>query len=238
MTLLKDKNPLVHFDERADSWHQLYEKPQFIDRLALFVNGIRKSVTSDCKILDYGCGTGRIAIELAKLTYQVHGVDGSRGMIERARAEALKYNFPWLTYETIEPEIWYPRQQYDAIVCSSVLEYVPDDKQLLGNFAKGLVPGGILLISVPYKFSAVGIMGKVFHTCNRIISAPEHDVQFAHRRYSRTAFAKALLQVGLETINWTSFELPVLNQFGVRLSRVPIIGVMMLVTAKRIMNYN
>src|SRR5258708_35000311 len=39
-------------------------------------------------ILDAGCGTGRVAIELARRGLQVTGVDVDAAMLERARAKA------------------------------------------------------------------------------------------------------------------------------------------------------
>jgi 2-polyprenyl-3-methyl-5-hydroxy-6-metoxy-1,4-benzoquinol methylase len=233
MTDIKSHDALAHFDERATCWNQLYEQPQFKDRLSLFVNGIKNNVAPKSKVLDYGCGTGRIAIELAGCGYHVDGVDGASGMIEKARFEVESRNLSLIRFETIDPDVWRPRQQYDAIVCSSVLEYVPNDESLLCRFAKALVPGGLLLVSVPYTFSVTGIVEDAFRFCRHLKNTRKHDIQFAQRRYARTAFTQTLMRTGFEAPKWTSFELPILNQIGVHLSRIPLLGVMMLANTRR-----
>lgn len=233
MTTIKDKVVLAHFDERSIQWNQLYERSQFQDRLSLFVNKIKKNVPPQSMILDYGCGTGRIAIELATCGYQVKGVDGASGMIQKARSEAENQKLLLASFETIEPSTWRPPQQYDAIVCSSVLEYVPNDELLLFRFAEALVPGGILLVSIPYAFSLTGVIEDFFNFCRHIVSGHNHDVQFAHRRYTRSGFKKILNKVGFESPIWTSFEFPMFGHFGVRLSRIPILGVMLLANTRR-----
>jgi len=230
---MNEHETLVHFDKRAKNWNELYQRPQFLDRLSLFVNGIKKSVKSHSRILDYGCGTGRIAIELAACGYLVTGVDGSSGMIKKARLEAENRNLTSVTFQTINPTTWHPQEQYDAVVCSSVIEYVYEDKLLLSHFAEAVKPGGTLLISAPYAFSIVGILEDVIRLSRHMITIRELDVQFSHRRYTRSAFAQMLENIGFETPVWTSFELPVLNQLGVCLSRIPFLGVMMLAHTHR-----
>ena len=44
-----------------------------------------------------------------------------------------------------------PGQNYDVIICSSVIEYVVRDAELLGHFADVLKPSGILLITFPNR---------------------------------------------------------------------------------------
>jgi 2-polyprenyl-3-methyl-5-hydroxy-6-metoxy-1,4-benzoquinol methylase len=236
MTIIKDSNALTHFNERATSWKHLYNRPQFQDRLSLFVNGIKNSTPPPSTILDYGCGTGQIAMELAACGYQVVGVDGSKRMIEEARAEAEKRKLSSVTFETIEPTTWHPRQMFEAIICSSVLEYIPDDESLLIRFAEALNPGGTLLISIPYALSLTGFIKNMFHIGCRLLNTHTHDIQFAQHRYTRTAFTQALKRTGFETPTWTSFELPMVNFLGVQLSRIPLIGVMILANSRRCIN--
>ncbi|MFB8393666.1 class I SAM-dependent methyltransferase [Streptomyces yangpuensis] len=41
-----------------------------------------------CKVVDFGCGDGRVAIPLAALGYEVIGADGSQAMLDRIAAAA------------------------------------------------------------------------------------------------------------------------------------------------------
>ncbi|HEV2887935.1 MAG TPA: class I SAM-dependent methyltransferase [Jatrophihabitans sp.] len=53
------------------------------------------SQTAPAKVLDAGCGTGRVAIRLADLGYRVVGVDVDSSMLAEARR--ARPDLPWLT---------------------------------------------------------------------------------------------------------------------------------------------
>jgi SAM-dependent methyltransferase len=44
----------------------------------------------------------------------------------------------------------------DAVICAELLEHVPDPRAVLGEVARVLRPGGVLLISVPFLFRIHG----------------------------------------------------------------------------------
>lgn len=224
-----EHDPLKHFDERAEVWDELYQRAQFRDRRKIFVDGIKARVPQGGKILDFGCGTGVIALDLAQAGYQVSGVDGAEGMIQQGRKTAKSLGLDVSFEHLNDPPNWVPVDKYDAIVCSSVIEYVPDDLGLVKKFSDGLVPGGWLRVSVP---SATSWVGKLEDLVGQLKGA-NRDVQFAQRRYNLAEFKHSLSAMGLETEDITCFEFPVLGRLGVLLSRVPLIGVMALVTAQK-----
>ena len=65
------------------------------------------------------------------------------------------------------------------------------------------------------------------------IKGRNRDVLFANRRYSRKEFGGLLSTMQLETRKVISFEFPVLGSIGVLLSRIPFVGVMSLVIARK-----
>jgi 2-polyprenyl-3-methyl-5-hydroxy-6-metoxy-1,4-benzoquinol methylase len=112
----------------------------------LFVDLAQKMIPSNSRILDYGCGPGRLSCLLARCGFQVRGVDTSVGMIELARSLDLRGLD--IEFQTISrPDEALPPSAYDAIVCSSVIEYVADVDELLRGFHGALGPQGHLLIS-------------------------------------------------------------------------------------------
>jgi SAM-dependent methyltransferase len=110
----------------------------------LFLEAAIASVPSGGTILDFGCGPGRISALLARHGFRVQGFDPSSAMIAAAKKQSLdgaQVEFQCLqTVGTLTPGC-------DAIVCSSVIEYVQDPVRLLREFHDALRPAGTLIIS-------------------------------------------------------------------------------------------
>ena len=69
----------------AARFRALAERGDDVHGEATFVTGL---VDPPARVLDAGCGTGRVAIRLAGLGYDVVGVDLDASMLRQARAEA------------------------------------------------------------------------------------------------------------------------------------------------------
>jgi SAM-dependent methyltransferase len=69
----------------AERFRSMAARGQDIHGEATFVTGL---VPSPARVLDAGCGTGRIAVRLDELGYDVVGVDVDASMLGVARAEA------------------------------------------------------------------------------------------------------------------------------------------------------
>jgi len=103
-------------------------------------------------ILDAATGTGMHAIALAQLGYQASGADISRGMIERARANAtsagVQVRFEIIGFGALAPI--FGQHSFDALLClGNSLPHLLSLPVLLGalvDFAACLKPAGLLLI--------------------------------------------------------------------------------------------
>ncbi|GAA1780858.1 class I SAM-dependent methyltransferase [Nocardioides hankookensis] len=69
----------------ADRFRSLSERGHDIHGEASFV---AEMVAPPARVLDAGCGTGRVAVRLAELGYDVVGVDVDASMLDQARAAA------------------------------------------------------------------------------------------------------------------------------------------------------
>jgi 2-polyprenyl-3-methyl-5-hydroxy-6-metoxy-1,4-benzoquinol methylase len=68
-------------------------------------------VPAGARVLDAGCGTGRVAIELARRGYEVVGVDSDASMLAVAREQAPA--LPWHQRDLAELE---DESSYDLVV--------------------------------------------------------------------------------------------------------------------------
>jgi len=85
--------------------------------------------------LDLGCGTGAMAVRLARLGFQVTLLDSSQTMLDLAQRAALDADVggqitPKYGDATKLPNLFAPRS-FDVILCHNVFEYVDDPGAVL-----------------------------------------------------------------------------------------------------------
>jgi 2-polyprenyl-3-methyl-5-hydroxy-6-metoxy-1,4-benzoquinol methylase len=133
------------FDRLATTWSKDHYGPQgdMAERTARFAGALEVLVPTGASILDYGCGTGDIAAALAERGYRVEARDKSAGMITQARALHAGSTACFFEAGSAVPG------RFDAVICSSVLEYVYSVSESLRELAGALKPGGWLLATVP-----------------------------------------------------------------------------------------
>lgn len=107
----------------------------------------RHLTDKDCKLLDAGCGTGLVGIELQALGYaEIDGFDLSESMAERAAASGV-YQQVKAGVEMMQATQNYAGNSYDAVLSIGVftLGHVPPEAlKVLLELTR---PGGLLLIS-------------------------------------------------------------------------------------------
>ncbi len=96
-------------------------------------------------ILDAGCGAGHYTQALVEAGAAVTALD-----IEPAMIDAIKSR---LQVETMLGDLMAVRLEprFDKIVCAGVLEFVQEPGAVVANLAKGLRPGGTMVILVLAK---------------------------------------------------------------------------------------
>jgi SAM-dependent methyltransferase len=95
-------------------------------------------------VVDAGCGTGRVAIELARRGYGVVGIDVDLEMLDVARAKAP--NLDWRLDDLSDPAG--PLPQGDVVVAAgNVLLFVAPGTEpaVVATWAACLAPNGILV---------------------------------------------------------------------------------------------
>ena len=103
------------------------------------------------KVLELGCGDGRLAIAIARNGACVKGIDISRIAIESARRNAIDAHLPVIfeLANAIEPSE--PAGSYDYVVSVDVVEHLnpAQTAQHLSEVFRILKPGGAYVISIP-----------------------------------------------------------------------------------------
>lgn len=143
----------------AKEWTQGYQSGGFRKRLELFRSLIRASVQPGSSWLDLGCGSGVLTQEILKCDpSKVIAVDGAPTMLEHAQASMagsfLGSRVSWHLSD-VSSLPFVASGSLDGVLCSSVIEYLPDPAPSLKEMRRVLRPGGRLLISVPISSSFV-----------------------------------------------------------------------------------
>jgi 2-polyprenyl-3-methyl-5-hydroxy-6-metoxy-1,4-benzoquinol methylase len=108
----------------------------------------------DADVLDYGCGTGTMAMHLAPQVRSITGVDVSEGMLKRMRAKVEESGVNNVTCHalTLEgegstvKEVVPAGQKFDLIYTCYVLHHVANVASTLRSMLEVLKPGGRLIV--------------------------------------------------------------------------------------------
>ena len=133
------------FNHKAET----FDSPKNIFLANLVYQAVEKQIAllSDKEILDFGGGTGLLALPLAKQAKSVTLVDISEKMLEQARLKAEQQdikNIQFLEQDLLTNPL---EQQFDLIVVSRVLHHIPDLDATLAMFHQHLRENGQVLIA-------------------------------------------------------------------------------------------
>jgi 2-polyprenyl-3-methyl-5-hydroxy-6-metoxy-1,4-benzoquinol methylase len=117
------------FDELAASGADVHGEADFVMRF------------SPSTVLDAGCGTGRVATELARRGVTVVGVDLDHSMLETARARSS--DIEWIEHDVATLDLG---RDFDVVVLAgNVPLFTPDPRLLLEGCARHVACGGVLI---------------------------------------------------------------------------------------------
>lgn len=187
------------FDRLAESYDAWYETPlgRKVDALEKellfrFINPVQGA-----KVLDGGCGTGRLSLELARRGLSVTGVDLSAGMLEVARKRTGHRGNITLMQADME-KLPFPSFSYDLVVAVTALEFTPHPDTAVRELWRLVKPGGSMVVGVLNAWSPWA-----WHRGRR--SRKVASV-FAHARFFSPWKLKSLLarNTGETQFSWSS----------------------------------
>mgnify|MGYP000978953857 CR=1 FL=1 len=120
----------------------------------LTVDFNRLGLEPGMKVLDAGCGSGRHVCEAFRIRgVEVVGLDVQWDDLCRTKGYlslmARESGGPWLVLKGDVARLPFADGVFDVVICSEVLEHVPDSIQAIREIVRSLRPGGDLVVSVP-----------------------------------------------------------------------------------------
>lgn len=119
------------FEKRAEAGEDVHGEANFVESLG------------PGSVLDAGCGTGRVAVELARRGIEVVGVDLDPAMLDAARRKAPA--LPWVEQDLAAVDLG---RQFDVVVApGNVMIFLTPgtERAVVANLARHLAPRGLLV---------------------------------------------------------------------------------------------
>ena len=205
------------FDNSAERWYDIYTKVEKandfiqIERKNLAKDFLQKYTRTNALVLDAGCGTGVVALEILDMGYRVYGIDIADSMIQRAkelRAMAGIHKEKWELATSELKEAHFEDESFEAILALGFLEYQTDEVAVLREMNRILKPGGCLVISGPRRFTLqnyfrLGLVAKEIFllikrlTGRKVETFPEASIN----EYSTRRFRKLLAQANFKILD-------------------------------------
>lgn len=154
--------------------------PAAFHRRRLVVELAKRAAPGARRLLDAGCGQGELLAELARAFAgaRVDGADVSEQSLADTRDkspghELFRLDLAETSFDSAQAE---RLGVYDLVVCSEVIEHIPDHERAVENLRKLVAPGGAVVVTVPG--------GKM----------SRFDELIGHQRHYRPATLKKLLR--------------------------------------------
>ena len=131
-------------DDYDARWKSLAAAGQNIHGEADLVESVLRE-SGGTSVLDAGCGTGRVAIELASRGFSVTGVDADAGMLAAARAKAPELR--WIEADLADLASAGVDRVNLVLLAGNVMIFLEPgtEPQVVAGLAGRLTPGGLLV---------------------------------------------------------------------------------------------
>ena len=167
-------------------------------------------------VLDVGCGGGILSEPLARMGGKVTGIDVTEKLVQVAKLHAKNSKLN-ITYQHASAETLADAgKTYDVVICSEVIEHVPDPQVLVDTLSKLVKPNGLLFISTinrTYKSYALAIVGAEYilrwlpkgtHEWNKFLRPSE----IAHMAENNAMTVNNVCGLCLNILTWKWEERP------------------------------
>lgn len=147
------------YDALSDKWDQTLTKLGAQDAyLAVLFHALPLDLMDNKsampKVLDCGTGTGAFLSAFADLASgipELHGVDVSGGMLERAQTALTERGLQVRLQKSELTCLPYPDGYFDVLLAAHVIEHIPDPMAALAEMKRVLKPGGLIVMCITRK---------------------------------------------------------------------------------------
>lgn len=224
-----------HFNDLAEDYCQhnygrgpnsSYFYPELFIRHQYILNMLKGIEDREEKrVLEIGCGSGKMAVDLALKGYQVFGIDLSNEMIKKT-SELISENLDgnriiYLSMGDIEA-LPFKEEYFDIVIAAGVVEYLEKDDNALNEINRVLKSGGVMILSVRNgvniarvflntrniirKIPILNVLTDWFVDSIRLIFDKPRNGKPIYRTYVPWRFSKNLLTFGFKKEDFSFYR--------------------------------
>jgi len=201
------------------SWRIIFEKYDVIAKTKEFQRSrlfkvLCSELSSSDKVLEGGCGMGKLSLALIDKGYDVYGLDYCRELVDKIHS--AKPEFKERFWFMDARNLLLPAEEYDVYISPGVIEHFHDGEQheILSEARRALKSGGKLLCIVPYMNKVKQWKADKLIAYNE--SQREKGVDFYQYVYSEEELRELLAKEGFEVERVHFVGLHDTRLFGVR----------------------
>lgn len=209
-------NPIVN-REQSEAWNG-YEGRHWAsyreryDALNDAANGCLLDdlpIAAGSRVLDVGCGTGRVARLAARRGATVLGVDLSEPMLREAAAAAEREGLGGVSFVRGDAQVHpFPREGFDAVVSRFGVMFFADPVAAFGNLRGALRPGGRLAFVCSRGHEGMD-QTTIYRAIGTVVSVPDLTGNTGPASFADPAHTERVLTgAGFAGVASTAVDLP------------------------------
>lgn len=148
LTLSMKNNMDIQLEEQLERYYSDEKKhggEMYDNRFGLrLIRNLINRKHKKYKVCDLACGYGELLLELKKDGHDVYGIDSSAYRAQYCNAKGIQ-----CIYGKAE-DMPFEDKQFDAVVCTELLEHVKEPEKIISAIYRILKPDGYIYCSVPY----------------------------------------------------------------------------------------
>jgi ubiquinone/menaquinone biosynthesis C-methylase UbiE len=133
------------FDKEAASWDENPSRVKLAKDVARAISN-QVVLTPEMDVMDFGCGTGLLTIQIQPNVHSITGVDSSQGMLDMFNMKIARLNKVSAVHVDLDKGDTLSGN-YDLVVSNMTLHHIKEIEPLFAQFYKITVPGGYLCIA-------------------------------------------------------------------------------------------